>query len=257
MKRIQYLISFVLLLIMACGMAPEIIPTTTPLPEPTSTSTPAPTDTPAPTPTATRDVAATAAAQQTQTAGNVLGELDRVLGETNIPYKEGKLAWSEEKPITVILNGPQRDYVPVDEKLSFRNFVLKSDVTWTASGIIICGAIFRSEASFEQGKQYQFLYMRFSGLPAWSIEFHEFGRPKNSITSVQYSDSINQKNSATNQVMLVAQDGEFTVYINGARQGRFIDYSQQRTEGFTAFLGFQDSGKGKCIFENSWVWELK
>ena len=197
------------------------------------------------------------AAKQTQTASDVLSDLDKILGESDISYKDGGLIWQEDKPITVSLTGPEKDYVEVDEKLITGNFILKSDVTWKASGIIVCGAIFRSEPNFEQGKQYQFLYMRFSGLPAWSIELHEFGRFKNSPTSIKYSGAINQDNGSTNQFVLVAQDEQFTVYINGVRQGRFFDNSKQRTEGYMAFSGSQDSGKGSCVFENSWVWELQ
>ena len=72
----------------------------------------------------------------------------------------------------VSLNGPVWDYVEVDDDLIGRNFILKSDVTWEASGIIICGVIFRSEPNLEQGKQYQLNYLRLSGLlPTWSSIF--------------------------------------------------------------------------------------
>ncbi len=259
MKRLQYFALFVLLLIIACGTMPGTAPTGTlsPSPEPTSTFTPAPTDTPTAVPTATIDVAATVEAKQTQTANDVLGEIEKILGDSNIPYKDGRLAWQEDKPITVSLSGPDGNYADVDEKLVSSNFILKSDVTWSASGIIVCGVIFRSEPNIAEGKQYQFLYMRLSGLPAWAIELHEFGRFQNSPTAVKYSSALIQENNSTNQVVLVAQDDQFTVYINRVRQGRFFDYSKQRTEGSFAFLGYQDSGKGSCKFENSWIWELK
>ncbi len=259
MKRLQYFALFVLLLILACGIMPGAAPTATPSPspEPTSTFTPEPTATLTAVPTATIDIAATVEAKQTQTANDVLDDLDKVLGDSNIPYKDGHLAWQENKEITVSLSGPDAMYVEVDEKLAAGNFILKSDVTWNATGILVCGVIFRSEPNLAEGKQYQFLYMRLSGLPAWAIEVHEFGRFKNSPTTVKYSDAINQANGATNQILLVAQDEQFTVYINKVRQGRFYDNSKQRIEGSFAFLGYQDSGKGSCKFENSWIWELK
>ena len=134
---------------------------------------------------------------------------------------------------------------------------MKSDVTWEASGIIICGIMFRSEPNLEKGKQYQFIYLRLSGLPAWEIDVFEFGRYKNSPSKTQYSNAIDQDNGATNQVVLVAQDEQFTVYINRARQGRYFDYSKQRMDGSFAFQGFQDSGTGSCNFENSWIWSLE
>ena len=257
MKRLKYFALFVLLFSLACGSMPVSSPTPTPSPEPTSTFTPRPTETPSPVPTATQDIFATMEAQKTQTANGVLDELNKILGDTDIPYKNGTLMWEENKPVTAGLNGPDRQYIGIDDKLLAGNFILKSDVRWKASGIIFCGAVFRSESNFEQGKQHQFIMMRFSGLPAWSIELHEFGRFKNSQTSVKYSGAINQENDSINQFLIIAQDEQFTVYLNGVRQGNFFDNSKQRTEGHIAFLGFQDSGKGSCKFENSWVWELK
>ena len=120
----------------------------------------------------------------------------------------------------------------------------------------MCGAIFRSEADMAKGKQYQFLFLRFSGLPAWAIEVHEFGQFKNSPTKTKFSDALDLANGATNQFMLVVQDDHFTLYLNNARQGTYYDYSKQRAEGSCGFLGIQQSGQGNCEFENSWIWTL-
>lgn len=257
MKRLRYFALFVLLLIMSCGSMPGVAPTDTPSPVPTSTFTPLPTETPTPVPTATIDIPATVEANQTQVADDMLVEMNKLLGDSDISYQDGHLIWQEDKKITVNLSGPDWNSVDVDKKLTAGNFILKSDVTWNASGIIVCGAIFRSEPNLALGKQYQFMYLRLSGLPAWSIELHEFGRYKNSPTSVQYSSAVNLDNNSTNQFVIVAQDEQLTVYINGVRQGKFYDNSRQRMEGSIGFFGFQDSGKGSCKFENSWVWELK
>ncbi len=257
MKRLQYFALFVLLIAVACGTTQPAAPTATPSPEPTFTFTPPPTASPTPMPTATMDVAATVAAKRTEAASGVLAELDTLLGDSDIAYQDGKLLWQETKPITVNLSGPDRKYIDIGDGLTAANFILKSDVKWNASGIIVCGIIFRSESDIAEGKQYQFLYMRLSGLPAWSIELHEFNRFKNSPTSVQYSSALNQNNNTVNQVVLVVVNEEFTVYINQVRQGKFYDNSKQRSDGNLAVAGLQDSGRGSCKFENSWVWELK
>lgn len=259
MKRFVSISLLVLILLSACStLAPA---PATPTPEPTDTpqptATPLPTDTPTPVPTSTPDQAATVAAQSTETADAILSELDGVLGDSDIPYQDGHLAWKQAKPMTVNLSGPSWEYLEVDKKLVAGNFILKSDITWEASGIIICGVIFRSEPNIEEGKQYQFVYLRLSGLPAWDIEVFDFGRFKNSPTKRQFSDAIDQGNGATNQVILVAQDEQFTLYLNRARQGRYFDYSKQRMEGSFAFEGSQDSGKGSCKFEDSWIWALE
>lgn len=259
MKRFPSIVLVIsVLLIIACVVPGMAAPTATPVPTNTSepTSTPLPTETPTLVPTSTPNKTATAVVKATETAASVLNELDRVLSDTDIPYEQGHLAWQQAKPITVNLRGPSADYVEIDRDLTAGNFILKSDVTWNATGLLLCGAIFRSEPNLEDGKQYQFVFMRFSGLPAWAIEVHQFGQFKNSPSAVQYSAAIDQGNDATNQFILVARDEQFNLYLNKVSQGRYFDYSKQRMDGSFAFLGLQQSGEGSCEFENSWVWSL-
>jgi len=245
---------------LACGV-PNVSPeSTATLIEPSATleptDTPFPTDTPTHLPTATADVAATAAVRATESASDVLNELDVLLSDSDIPYKDGHLAWQQDTSMNIKLIGPDSRVLEIDENLAAGNFVFKSDVTWEATGILVCGAIFRSEPNLEEGKQYQFVYLRLSGLPVWSIEVHEFGNFKNSPTDTKSSNALDLRNGSTNQFVLIVQDDNFTIYLNGVRQGRYFDYSQQRTSGSFGFMGFQDSGNGACDFENSWVWSL-
>ena len=261
MKRSLNILILLPLLLQACGVLPIAEPaTSTPMPTktsiPTATSTLLPTETPTPVPTNTPDAAATTAARSTAEADAILGELDELLGNTDIPYKEGHLEWKQVKPLMVSLTGPGWDYVEVDKDLQAANFILKSDVTWKATGIIICNVIFRAEPDLVKGKQYDFSFLRFSGLPAWEIGVYEHGKFLNSPTKVQYSDAIDLDNRATNEVLLIVQDEQFNLYINGAHQGRYFDYSKQRMEGTFGFSADQDSGEGSCNFENSWVWSL-
>lgn len=254
MKRFSYFALCTLILLIACGTIPGISPTATIPPEPTFT--PPPTATSTPVPTATPNASATAETRATQAADDMLTDLDKLLGDTDIPYQNGYLAWKYDDPIDISLTGPDSKLMEIDDRLKAGNFILKSDVTWNATGIIICGAIFHSEEDLVEGAQYQFLFLRLSGLPAWSIEFHKFGYFQNSPTKVKYSSALLQGNDATNQFILVAQDGEFTLYINRVRQGRYFDNSKQRIDGSFAFLGLQESGKGSCTYENSWIWSL-
>lgn len=260
MKRFLYLAFFILILLNACSAFPALAPATA-TPNSTltftPTFTPSPTNTPTLTPTSTPDTTSTAAAQATETSDAVLAELDKIIEEDKLAYQDGHLAWKQVKPIDVTLSGPGVDYVEIDKDLTAGNFILKTDVTWEASGIILCGVIFRSEPIITTGKQYHLVYLRLSGLPAWDIEFFENGRFKNSPTKTQFSNAIDQSNGGTNQLVLIAQEEQFTVYINRARQGRFFDYSKQSMDGVLAFKGEQDSGKGSCKFKNSWLWVLK
>lgn len=259
MKRFPYLAALLVLIsaTLACvtpATSPEATATALPsdTPAPTATNTPMPTNTP----TATPDVAATAAAQATQSAEDVLSELDKLLSDTDVPYKEGHLAWQQTESLDIRLSGPDYQILGIDKDLTAGNFILKSDVTWEATGILVCGAIFRSEPNLEEGKQYQFVYLRYSGLPAWEIEVYDAGYFKNTPTKTKFSNALNLNNGSTNQFVLVVQDNHFTVYINNIRQGTYYDYSKQRTEGAFGVVGSQDSGDGNCEYENSWVWTL-
>lgn len=258
MKRNTLIVFAILAILCAACNSPlaEPTPTATPIP-PTSTPTPLPTETATPVPTATPNLAATAEFKATQSAGVVLTELEELLGDTEIDYQSGSLLWQQRENLEIQMRGPDARYVPFAEDVKGKDFILKSDVTWNATGILICGAIFRSEPNLELGKQYTFLFLRFSGAPAWAIEYYEFGYFKNSITGVKYSSAVDLKNGVTNQVLLVAKEGEFTVFINGVRQGRYFDNSKQREEGDFGFIASQDSGEGSCRYNNSWVWELK
>jgi len=264
MKRFSYLV-LLTLFIMACGGTTTALPTATAKP-PTATNSPVPTDTPLPTdtptlvPTSTPDITATAAAQATEVAGGVLAELDKMFGDSDIPYKDGQLTWLQTDPVTIDMQGPQVGqgiFEGFDENLTASNFILKSEVTWNASGVIICGAIFRSEPDLGRGQQYQFYFYRLSGLPAYFIDVWEFGNFKNTITKTKFANSLDVSNGGTNEFVLVALDEQFIVYINGERQGRYFDNSKQRQDGYFAFLAWQESGTGNCTFENTWVWALK
>ena len=251
----------VLVFILACGGLTNPEPTATAtVVDPTETepptSTPVPTETSTPPPTSTPDVTATAAVQATEGATTVLTELDNLLKDTEIPYEQGNLLWQQTKPLSVEMSGPAEQNLLLSDVPSVGNFILKSDVTWKATGLIVCGAIFRAEDDLKRGQHYWFGFLRFSGAPVWEIDFVEFGRFKNSISKTQSSVALDQANNATNQFVLIAQDEQFNLYINQHREGRYFDNSKQRLDGLVAFTGLQDSGTGSCTFENSWIWSL-
>lgn len=227
-----------------------------PTDEPVSTSTPVPIETPQPFPTVTANPAWTTTVE----AVGVLSELDVHIGSnSDVLYDSGHLAWKQSEPLVIDMTGPQKDLgilEPVGESIDATNFIFKSKVTWDSSGQLICGLTFRAEADLARGKQYQFYFYRISGLPAYKIDVYDLARFKNTISDVKYSDQLDHKNGESNDFVLVARAERFTVYINGQRQGDFYDSSKQRMDGRLAFLAWQDSGKGSCTFEESWLWIL-
>jgi hypothetical protein len=261
MKRLLYFIVLISILVMACGSLSKLSSpaTSTPLPPtdtPEPTFTALPTATVVPSPTSTPDATATKIAQATETASAVLAELDHDLGaDSGVPYKDGHLLWQQNEQSTLNLAGPDNGFLAIKD-IEASDFVFKADVTWQATGILICGAVFRSEPNLAKGKQYMFSYLRLSGLPAWEIDVNEFGKFKNSPSKFQTSGALDLSNGATNSFVIAARDNEFTVYINRVRQGRFYDNSRQRSNGAFGFYGVQESGKGTCEFKNAWVWSL-
>jgi hypothetical protein len=149
--------------------------------------------------------------------------MDKLSGG-DVPYKDGHLACG--KPILAINVGPSGNVasiLEIDDELSAGDFVFKSDVTWEATGWMYCGAVFRSEPNILKGKQYQFYFLRFSGLPIWYLDVFENGSDYlGTVSKEQSSDAIDMANGAVNQFVLVAEGEKFTVYFNGQRQGRFF-----------------------------------
>jgi hypothetical protein len=269
MKRLFLVLIVVFLAISACrwGADPAVVTATaaaetaaaaspTPLP-PTSTNTPTPAPTATLTPTATPNRTATAVVKATQSAAPVVKELETLLGDIDIPYQKGHLAWQEKDSHDITLTEPGGIYDEIAKGIKADNFILKSDVTWNATGLVMCGAIFRSERNFETGAQYNFLFLRLSGMPGWDIEFLNYGQFKSNVTGkIRFASALNLDNGATNQFVLVAKENKFTVYINGVRQGQFTDDSKQASNGYLAFVASEDSGQSTCAFENSWLWIL-
>jgi hypothetical protein len=245
------------------------VPTNTPLPTntpiPTSTNTPVPTPTntatpvPSPTSTATPNRTATAAVLSTQTAEAVASDFKANLTKLGITVDKGQLGWVQDDTIEINLDtAGQGRYQPFAEDLNASDFIIKTDVTWTAVDYIWCGWDFRSEPNFSQGQQYTFWFVNYSGLPGWDIELYNKGRFERNITEkLRWASALKQENGSTNAFIILAEGNKFTVYINGQRIGSFFDFAKTRSEGYFAFTAYQESGRGSCTYDNTLVWLLK
>jgi hypothetical protein len=244
----------------ATSQPPTSLPTDTLVPTdtPEPTATPEPTSTPTlePTATSTPDIAATKAAEATQAAEQALALIHEDLDRIDQTLPAGSLGWLQTESQSIEMDGGnQWIYQPFAENLVANDFIIKTDVTWDSTGgLAVCGFYYRSEPNFEQGEQYLFEMLRLSGMPAWAIALMKYGDVKKAITNVRTAGVIDQAKGATNEVILFAQDGEFTLYINDQRIGQFYDYTESRTEGYFAFEAWQESGETICQFDNTWVW---
>jgi hypothetical protein len=231
-------------------------PTLTYTPVPTNTPTPTATHTPTLTPT--KDRTATAVARETEVAEVVIAEIQDALEKVDYPTDTGSLGWYQTEVVSLKMDEPEEGfYSEFAEDLDVANFVIQTNVTWEASGLIWCGFIFRSEADFKTGGQYQFNFLRLSGAPAWAIEYYDGGEFKYSITTLRFADAIDLANGAKNTFLIFVEGNKFTVYVNKARLGSFYDDAKRRNNGRFAFVSGQDAGKSTCKFEDTWIWLLK
>jgi hypothetical protein len=273
-RPIQIFSLLLVLILTACSLlqapaTPTPVPTNTPQPTetplPTSTSTPVPTPTntatpiPSPTSTATPNLTATAAVLSTQTAEAMVADFKAALSKVNVTVDKGQMGWIQQGSYELSLQGANFSaYQPFAEDLKASDFIMKTDITWTAPGVILCGWIFRSETNFEQGQQLKIQFLLFSGLPGWDIELWNHGNFTRNITEqIRFSSALKQGSGSVNSYILLAEGNKFTVYINNERSGSFYDYSNTIKDGYFAFLGNIESGTGSCKYENTQIWLLK
>jgi hypothetical protein len=176
------------------------------------------------------------------------------LEELDLPTS-GYLAWVQDEPISISLTGPGGQYVTFAESVNAADFVIYGEITWDTNAWPDCGLYFRADEKYTHGDYYWLRFLRFSGLPAFDIEYYRDGEFVTNVTqNVRFSDYLDISDGATNSVALSSVGNEFNVFINGYNEGRYYDYSSYLSQGYFAFLAYQDSGDTICTFDNSWIW---
>jgi hypothetical protein len=263
-KRLTYVLGWLILvsLVLACG---AIAPVATSMPLPTNA--PLSTDTPEPTvaPTATPDLAATQTAQAEEALKAKEAEAKEKMDSLDIVSDPGSLKWAQTDSVAVKNTGYwEFAYAPLVKGIEAENFVFKTNITWEATSLVYCGFAFRSATEdpdkIAKSVHYKFYFMRFSGLPYWEIAaFKKGGEFSHYITGdkARFAGALNMDNGGTNEIIFVARDNEFTVFINGERQSRFFDDSRISSKGYFSALSDQDTGSSSCTFTDSWLWILE
>jgi hypothetical protein len=231
---------------------PTSTQTATPTTEPTATETAAPTATRGP------DRKATEQAKSTQAAEKFFLEIGEELETVGVNPEIGYLMWVQDRPVVLEMDSyGDWFFDPFADGMVASDFVLKTDVTWeSSSGLATCGFIFRSEKNIEIGKQYYFEMLRLSGLPAWDIVYLKDNFLEKNVSEIRTNSAIHQEQGSKNEVILIAEQDQFTVYFNDTRAGSFYDYSKNMLEGYFAFAAWQESGQSSCTFTDTWVWSL-
>lgn len=252
-----FLFTWLLLLFivsLACSTSQFLPATETPLPTASKTSIP-PSATPEP--SSTPDLAATESAQATEAAAGKVAEIEKILKDHDIDLPPGYLAWQQEKGLSMpVFEYGEEVYDKIADEQVFDNFILYSKVTWTSSsGLAGCGIYFRAEGDLDYGGQYRLALMRFSGYPAWILQYGDDGRLKANITGIKRGKSIDLGQGATNEYLLIADGSTFSFYANGSQLGKAS--ISQLSQGQISFFTWQESGQTECSFNDSWVWVIE
>jgi hypothetical protein len=172
-----------------------------------------------------------------------------------LPADQGELVWVQNNPERLTITGPEGVYSEFAESLVAGNFVVYTEFTWDTNSWPTCGVIFRSESNFSRGDFYLVQFLRFSGLPAFDIEYYRAGDFTSILSQeIRFSDYLDIDSGARNAIALAAIGNEFTVFVNGHSEGRYYDYSNYLEEGRFAFIASQTNGETTCTFEETWVW---
>ena len=138
------------------------------------------------------------------------------------------------------------------------DFVISIELTWETNGWPVCGLMFRTDDRGIKGNYYAAQFLRFSGLPAWDIEYYKNGNLTGIPTEkTRFSSFLKLGSGDENQIVMAAVGNEFKMFINGNFEGRYYDYDTKLTKGDFAFLGWQDFGVTTCTFDKTWVWVYK
>ncbi len=264
--KITGVVLVLLLMQIACAFgapAPTAtpLPTETETPQPTATATatntatPIPTNTPTPTPTrtSTPDRTATAQVKASATAQAQLALVLPVMEKYKFATDKGALADYFTKPdILTVVDYRTQVYNFLNDKV-YTDFIYHSDITWESTGGLAgCGLIFRSDGDIHAGEYYTFAIMRLQNAPEWEMYYVKDGLWKS--MGYKFVSAIDDKNGATNELVVVARGNTIQTYINGKKMTE-IEYNKL-SKGKVAEITWQDSGKTSCAFSDTWVWSL-
>lgn len=234
-------------------LAPTLVPptaTASPIP-PTATASPIPpTETPLPTP----DVAATAAAEATAAMQPVIAKIDAELKNYGLSTAQGHLGWVHD-PVTINLKGYWEEDIETDyPDLVASDYVMQADITWnTTTGVAGCGFILSAAPDFDHGNYFRFNLARFG--PLWDLEYYKAGQPYANVTGLRDALPLDDGIDSTNTITVIVQGIQVAMYANGQELDTVSD--GRMAKGTPAFIGWQESGKTSCTFENGWLWVLK
>ena len=253
-KYIPFLIAFLLLLSMACGLgagkAEPMILTLTPL----SAAVAGTATAHASKGGGASDQLATAVAKATarsadiyatETARGSLNDVSKQATATviapavaelpryGIDPGQGYVAWVH-KPVTIDLNGYQQTgYANDYQQITAKDFVMAADITWyTYNSLSACGFMFRSSGNANKPSQYMVVITRYAtGYLGFTATVDGEISNMHTIYLASQDKSFNWQNNATNRLAIVVRGTLIDAYTNGVLVGK-IDTTQPPSDSY-------------------------
>jgi hypothetical protein len=204
-------------------------------------------------PTDTPDEEGTLTAEATLAAEAIVPDITAILSKAGSPAGTGYLVYAGKEGKTVTASGYNAmgfEAMPVSEEIG--NFALHSKIAWKSElGIAGCGWTFRVEhGDYATGKYYEFYYNRLSGAPFYSL--YAFGPSVSKEVGNGFSNAIDYRDGAVNDVMIIAKDTEFQIFFNGQRVNVFYDSTVRK--GQFGYYTWTESASSSCTFSDNWIW---
>lgn len=266
-------------------ITPSATQTLTPSPTPTATTTPSPTVTLTGSPTADiiriADETATAASRRRPSPTTAIRQPTPTRSPLVItPTSPGVVNINSNNPVDVIAALERTNYISTtdgqigarlssytidlsdwDDRIEwyafngeYEGFVASVDIEWGPGDFQDnCGLVFRGIFADEVWDMYRVVVDR----NQW-VAFQRMDDSLWSEESFEYFNvpPLDTSAGATNRLLVVADGGVFSVFINGEYVGGFLDFTY--TTGFVAVAAttYLESEETYCRFNNGWVWSI-
>jgi hypothetical protein len=268
-RSIVAVLPFVLamILMLSCTiMAPAATPTPTNTNTPEATNTPLPTNTPQPTATkkkATPNKAATDRAKENMTAtaeaewaDAVLGEVETKLDEVGVIMGYGSVIWLYPAPIEIESSKHNMIYYQLlNQSIEAGDFAFHTNIKWETRGnvgIVYCVIMFRIGDDINMDPWYSLSLQRISGYSKAGFDlWQNWSILGGGLWKV--SNYIRDGNGDENEVILVAQGTQYTVYINTHSVN--VWWNTKVQNGGFGLGTLQDVGTTTCTYSDNWIWE--
>ncbi|MEP7286527.1 MAG: protein kinase [Chloroflexota bacterium] len=229
-----------------------------PTDEPSATKAPLPTKA---RPTSTEaSLATTEPSSQTDTGFQ--GSPDEVIAQLvsagELDSGNGTVSASADKMNVVVNKAGFDSWETVNNTAVMSDLVMSADITWAApdnqNG---CGFLLHYTTETSTGNDWTYLLILITREGQYQVYVRDkTGYRKDNVVQ-DSTDAIHTDDGATNQLLVIVQNDDYKVFINGSQVTSFSESTYKSGE--VAVMGgrFEKSKGLVCKFRNVWAWEPK